>query len=189
MASVWVFVCVYLTFIPQTFTIDTCSVENIMQVLDNWRTGSAFLDSFSYSLIERTLQTRPGDVRHILDVWVCSSIYTSGFVQAGSYLVNILTWWSEKPLLRGSSFTSVAVTLTEWQLWRRKCLFVLLIAGPSPSLREVRLRTQGRNQTEDLLAISHSNTRSSLHQGTWFTKKSIRNPGWFCLLACSQAHA
>ena len=35
MASVSVcVVCVCLTFIPQTFIIDACSVENIMQVLE-----------------------------------------------------------------------------------------------------------------------------------------------------------
>ena len=57
------FVCVYLTFIPQKFIIDTCSVENITQVLELERkkknqTGSVSLDSFSYSLIERTLADR-----------------------------------------------------------------------------------------------------------------------------------
>lgn len=129
----------------------------------------------------RTLQTDPCDARHILRVGMCLSMFLS-------VLICACAWWdphmvfSKVTLRTCSSFISVTATkyLNQKQCWRRKwCL--ISNSKTQPILRGVRVRTQDRNLTAGQLAISYSHTSD---RGTYFSKRHIRNHGWWCLGAC-----
>lgn len=142
---------------------------------------STLLGSFSYPPVEELCR----QALVMLDtscVWSC--VCPCSFLCSSVHVLDeILTWFSPKP-----PFEPVLISF----LWLRQNTLAknnaggesdvwFLIPKHSPSLRGVRVRTQDRNLTAGQLAISYSHTSD---KGTYFSKRHIRNHGWWCLGAC-----